>query len=653
MFPKRVIITGGMPYGNKDLHFGHVGGIFIHADVFARFLRDRIGTENVIFVSGTDCYGSPIVENFRQLKADGKVDGDIHSFVRVNHEKQVESLASYRIALDLFAASSFGRSGEIHREMSAYFIETLHRNGHLRKETTPQFYDTKLGVFLNGRQVEGQCPIENCASEKGYADECSLGHQYEPGELINPRSTLSGEKPEMREVTNWFVDLPSFKPLLEEWIDRIRQIPGCRNFAVNYIREFFEPPVIYVKRDQEEALDRITEKLPPHRREEGKSKAIVLVFDSLATREKARLLLAESSVRYRTGKTLVPFRLTGNIDWGVPVPVIDGLDGLVFWVWPESLWAPISFTSTYLESIGKDRDSWKEWWCSKDAAVYQFLGEDNIYFYGPAEMAMFMGMQGGAPVSDPKEGEFQLPELIVNNHLLFFSKKASSSGAIKPPMARELLDHYTPDQLRTHFFSLGLGVQNVGFQPKPFNPNADASAGDPVLKEGNLLSNVYNKAIRSCFYALQKYFDNIVPVGTPSGEVVSEAKAAILAFEDSMFRHEFHKAMAVLDNYIRQINKYWTRSMNVREGDAITDAHRQTLIDTFHMVRVAAVLLHPIAPDGTAMLLEYLGFGEEFWSWDRIFDTIYDFMSDPATHRFKFLEPRVDFFPKHPSQVSF
>ena len=66
-FPRRAVITGGMPYGNKELHFGHIGGIFIHADVFARFLRDRLGPENVIFVSGTDCYGSPIVEHHRKL----------------------------------------------------------------------------------------------------------------------------------------------------------------------------------------------------------------------------------------------------------------------------------------------------------------------------------------------------------------------------------------------------------------------------------------------------------------------------------------------------------------------------------------------------------------------------------------------------------
>ena len=96
-FPKRAIITSGMPYGNKELHFGHIGGLYVHADVFARFLRDRIGEENVIFQSGTDCYGSPILEGYRKLVESGKFDGDLNDFVRGNHEKQVQTFLDYDI----------------------------------------------------------------------------------------------------------------------------------------------------------------------------------------------------------------------------------------------------------------------------------------------------------------------------------------------------------------------------------------------------------------------------------------------------------------------------------------------------------------------------------------------------------------------------
>ena len=80
-FPRRAVITGGMPYGNKNLHFGHIGGVFVPADFFARFLRDRIGAENVVFVSGTDCYGSPIAEGYRKKVENDGYTGTIEDYV--------------------------------------------------------------------------------------------------------------------------------------------------------------------------------------------------------------------------------------------------------------------------------------------------------------------------------------------------------------------------------------------------------------------------------------------------------------------------------------------------------------------------------------------------------------------------------------------
>ena len=109
-FPARAVITGGMPYGNKTLHFGHVGGVFAFADVYARFLRDRIGKENVIFVSGTDCYGSPIAEGWRKAKEAG-FEGSIEDYVKRNHEAQKKTLGDYMISLDLFGASGPLRRG--------------------------------------------------------------------------------------------------------------------------------------------------------------------------------------------------------------------------------------------------------------------------------------------------------------------------------------------------------------------------------------------------------------------------------------------------------------------------------------------------------------------------------------------------------------
>ena len=303
-----------------------------------------------------------------------------------------------------------------------------------------------------------------------------------------------------------------------------------------------------------------------------------------------------------------------------------------------------------MQNLGDEE--WKKWWCSPDAGIYQFIGEDNIYFYGLAEPAMFMAFQGkGALSIHPEEGHIQLPNLIANSHVLFLDKKASSSGEVKPPMARELLEHYTAEQLRAHFLGLGLGIRSVSFQPKPLNPKANERDGDPVLKEGNLLTNVLNRLARSCFYTSQKYYEGKIPIGQVREEVLQSAKETILEYEQLMYRYEFHNIMNLMDTYIRNANKYWSSGMKEVKDTGDMDLQAQIVVDSFHMLRTAIVLMHPAAPEGTEMVCEYLGFGKEFWDWSRILDTVYDFMEIPKEHELKTLEPRVDFFKKHPSQL--
>lgn len=651
-FPKRAVVTGGMPYGNKKLHFGHVGGVFVQADVLARFLRDRIGSENVIFVSGTDCYGSPIVESYRSQCESGAFSGTIEDFVRMNHESQKKTLSDYEISLSLFAASGLDDAKTEHEKLTDELMNLWYENGYLEKLVTRQFYDAKAGQFLNGRQVVGKCPVENCNSDKGYADECSMGHQYMPEDLIDPKSTLTGETPEMRDVTNWYIDLTKFQSLMEAYVDDISGRENVRPLVANTIREFMTPPMVYIKNELTGEYEAVRDQLPPHTLNTAANKtSFSLEFKDLADRDAARKVLGDHDIRFRAGKTLVPFRLTGNIEWGVPAPVLEGEKDLTIWVWPESLWAPVSFTRTYLKQQGRDPEAWKQFWCSKDAQVYQFIGQDNIYFYGIAEMVMFMAAQGkGTLTIHPEEGQLTLPTLVANNHILFLNKKASSSGAVKPPMAEELLAHYTPEQLRAHFLGLGLGLKSVSFQPKPLNPTAGEKDADPVLKEGKLLSNVFNRVARSCFYTAQKYNDGKLPFGPIDEDVRREGKETILKYERYMYRFEFHSVMNLMDTYIRNANKYWAK--HVAEADRTDDdeLRMQVLRNVFHMVRVAAVLMHPVAPAGTELLLSYLGFGEEFWNWNRIFDTLYDFC-EGEEHQLKFLEPRFDFFPMHESQI--
>ena len=147
-FPKRAVVTGGMPYGNKYLHFAHFGGYMVHADTFARFLRDRIGEENVVFVSGTDCYGSPIFENFRKLKEAGKINfNTLEEFVEHNHNVQKETYEKFEIKHNLFGASGIEPAKSIHEDMSFYFANTLLKNGHVSLNGSLQFFDEELNYY--------------------------------------------------------------------------------------------------------------------------------------------------------------------------------------------------------------------------------------------------------------------------------------------------------------------------------------------------------------------------------------------------------------------------------------------------------------------------------------------------------------------------
>ncbi len=652
IFPKRAIVTGGMPYGNKSLHFGHIGGVFVPADTYARFLKDRIGEENVIFVSGTDCYGSPILASHKKYVDETGENVPMDDYVYKFYEDQKATLENYDVDLSLYATSAFGRAGEVHKEVSEKLFKELYEKGHLEKMSTLQFYDTKSDVFLNGRQVVGECPFEHCQSENAYADECSLGHQYMPSELIDPVSILSGEKPELKEVYNWYFDLHRYAEKMMAKIEVDKKDRVTRRIVVNAIEEFLKKPMVYITRKEYAKLvDSGRTLVDCIIIDEEKKPSVTIEFDSLDARDSGREILDELTIRYRTGKTLVPFRLSGNADWGVPVPNVDGLDDLTFWVWPESLWAPVSFTQTYLESIGKDREEWRKWWVDEESKVYHFIGEDNIYFYGIAEMAMLMAYLDHPFDSDKDVSSINFPQLVANCHLLFLDSKASSSGKIKPPMASELLDYYTKDQLRMHFLSLGLSKKSVSFNPKPLNPNAHEDEKDVVLKDGNLLTNVFNRLMRSCFYTSQKYFDSEVPKGEVSEEVKELVNKFVLQYEDTMAKHEFHRVMYTLDSLIRGLSKYWAREMKVADTNDDTNHRAQVLSDMFYGVKCTLTLLHPIAPTSVEFARDYLNLNASLWSWDVIFDGIEVHMDDPENHKLKFIEPKFDFFKKHEKQL--
>lgn len=661
-WPQRAVVTAGMPYGNKGLHFGHVGGVFVPADCFARFLRDRIGAANVLFVSGTDCYGSPINEGFRKKVEDEGFTGSILDYVQANHDAQKQTLDAYDISLDIYEGSGLGRAGEIHASFSADFIKRLYDNGYLHTAETMQFYDAEAQTFLNGRQVQGFCPVQGCKGEKGYADECDMGHQYDPADLIRPISSITGTTPELRPVKNWYFDLPGFTDYLRDYVKLQEQDSGVRSVVPETVKEFLGTPIIFVKNEAYDAYAAIKDSIPSHEyiaAEQGKQ-SFELHFSNIYDRDEARDALSAAGIRFRTGKALTPFRISGNIDWGVPVPAIEGVEGLTVWCWPESLWAPISFTMAVQDERGLPQDSWRDYWCSDDARVYQFIGQDNIYFYGVAQPALWAATQENNERSlQPTGGDLRQTQLIANHHMLLGNKKASSSGAVKPPSADELLDHYTTEQLRAHWLALGLDQRSVGFKPKAFEDDEekknDPRVSDPVLKEGALLTKVFNRLARSCLYEAKNNFDCSMPLGAPSPEVVERAFEALTNYDAIMAKVELHSIMSLMDDYIRYANQYWSAEIKRAEEEGSMEVRRQVLIDSCYLLWICTLLMHPVVPSGCEKICDYLQLDPaKFFSWDNSFESMEELCAAEerasGAHAVKELPPRTDFFEAHPSQ---
>lgn len=650
-WPARAVVTAGMPYGNKPLHFGHIAGVFVPADCYARFLRDRIGFDNVRFISGTDCFGSPIDEGYRKLVESGEFDGTIAEYVQRNHDAQKATLDAYDISLSIYEGSGIGHAGECQQLVSENLIRRLHENGFLHKRSTLQFYDAEAGIYLNGRQVTGRCPVQGCKSDQAYADECSLGHSYAPEDLIAPKSSVTGAVPEMRPVDNWYFDLPAFRDFLREHVAALAEDPNIRAIVPQTCGEFLGAPIIYVKNDERELFDGIAAELPAHTvREPEKGKASFEVeFETIDDRDIARDIMRRAGLRFRTGKALVPFRITGNIEWGVKAPVIDGVEGLTVWCWPESLWAPISFTMAANDALGLPEGSWRDFWCDEDAEVYQFIGQDNLYFYGVVQPALWEALRpGDIFFHEATDRPLKQTRLIANYHVLLGNKKASSSGAVKPPTADELLEHYTVAQLRSHFLALGLGQKSVGFKPKAFDPDPavreDTRVADPALKESKLLSNVFNRLARSVLYEAKKNFDCAIPTCAPTPSVVERAHQALADYDRTMKKAELHTIMTICDEFIRFANKTWADGVSAADAADDAQARRQVLADAAYLLWVCTLMMHPIVPAGCEDICEKLQFDPgKFFTWDNEFNSLAEL--DSATeHVVAELPPRYDFF---------
>ena len=324
---KRTLITTALPYANGPVHIGHLAGVYVPADIYARYMRKR-GRE-VLMIGGSDEHGVPIT---LKAKKEGVTPQDI---VDRYHGIIKKSFEDFGITFDVYSRTT----SETHREHASDFFQTLHEKGEFIEKTTEQYYDPEAKQFLADRYITGTCP--NCKNENAYGDQCeSCGSTLNATELINPKSAISGAKPEMRETKHWYLPLDKYEPFLKKWI------------------------------------------LEDHK--EWKSNVY-------------------GQCKSWLDMGLQPRAVSRDLDWGVPVPVKGG-DGKVLYVWFDAPIGYISATKELTpdwEKWWKDEDTRMLHFIGKDNIVFHCIvfptmlkahGEYNLPENVPANE--FLNLEG-------------------------------------------------------------------------------------------------------------------------------------------------------------------------------------------------------------------------------------------------------------------
>ena len=297
-------MTAALPYANGGVHIGHLAGVYVPADIYVRYLR--LKKQDVMYVCGSDEHGVPITIRARK---EGITPQDV---VDRYHELIKKSFADFGISFDIYSRTT----SKTHHQFASDFFKKLYDEGKLTEETTTQLYDEEAKQFLADRYVTGECP--HCHNEGAYGDQCEkCGRDLSPTELINPKSTISGSTPVLKETKNWYLPLNEYHTWLREWI-----LEGHKEWRSN----------VY------------------------------------------------GQCRSWLDMDLQPRAMTRDLDWGIPVPV-EGADGKVFYVWFDAPIGYVSNTKELCEKEPEKWGSWQRWWQDEDTRLVHFIGKDNIVFH--------------------------------------------------------------------------------------------------------------------------------------------------------------------------------------------------------------------------------------------------------------------------------
>ena len=299
-----------MPYANGPLHLGHIAGAYLPADIYARYLR--LKGEDVIYICGSDENGAAIT---LRAKKEGVHPQEI---VDKYHEMNKKAFEDFGISFDIYHRTS----AQLHHETAAAYFEKLNDDGKFDQQTSEQYFDEEHQQFLADRYITGECP--KCGNDGAYGDQCEkCGSALSPTELINPKSTLSGGTPILKETSHWYLPLNEHEGWLKDWI-KDGKLNG----------EQHHDPAKWKNHVTGQCMSWIDSGLQPR-------------------------------------------AMTRDLDWGVKVPV-EGAEGKVLYVWLDAPIGYISATKQWAADKGKE---WEPYWQDKDTKLVHFIGKDNIVFH--------------------------------------------------------------------------------------------------------------------------------------------------------------------------------------------------------------------------------------------------------------------------------
>ena len=308
----RYLITSALPYANGPLHIGHLAGAYLSADIYVRFLRSM--GKDVAFICGSDENGAAIT--MRALKEDTTPKAIVDKY----HDLFKDTFEKIGISFDYYHRTS----DPLHHDTAQEFFRNLNDKNEFVVKESEQYYDKKADKFLADRYIKGQCP--KCDNPDAYGDQCeNCGSSLSPLELINPTSTLTGEKPELRSTKHWYLPLDKYEDWLKEWIND-GTVDG----------EFMHDPNEWKKHVL------------------GQCKSWI-----------------EGGLHARA--------MTRDLNWGVDVPTeIEGAEGKKLYVWMD---APIGYISATKAWAAENNKDWESYWKADDSALIHFIGKDNIVFH--------------------------------------------------------------------------------------------------------------------------------------------------------------------------------------------------------------------------------------------------------------------------------